>query len=83
MPKAAKAKKATPKAANGTGGEEKGEAGTAEPSSTKVGATEAPASHDVHLSRAEAAREAKAALESLALPFNYKSKLGLKLEITR
>ena len=86
MPKAAKAKKATPKpkVANGTGGEGDVEAGAAEPGSPKAGAAEAPASHDVHLSRVEAAREAKAALDGLKMPFKPKlGGKGLKLEITR
>ena len=80
-PAAAKAKKATPNVAKGTGG--KGQSGATEPSSTKAGAAEDPAATEAHLSRDEAAREAKAALDSLTLPFNYKHKFGLRLEITR
>ena len=71
-PPAAAGKLATPDAAAGTKG--KGDA--------KLGAAKPAAAAEAHLSRAEAAKEAKKALESLALP-NKNNKLGPQLELTR
>lgn len=73
-PPAPDAKAATPRATTGTMGTE--ERGDPQEGSAK------PAPAPEHLSRAEAAAEAKKALEGLALPQEY-HRLGAKLKITR